>query len=326
MKIVMTGATSFIGLALTRELSKRGIEICALVRPQSQARGELSALSHVTLIDGSLDMLPALPEKAGGNADIFVHMGWDGSGSANRTKTELQRKNLEYSRLAMEVARSLGCRRFVFTGSQAEYGRTERTLEDGRNGSIDQAPLMTEESPCAPLTEYGRIKLQAGELGEKLCKEWEMDFVHARIFSVYGPGDHPWTLAESCLRTFTQGGHIDLSECLQMWNFLYIADAAKALTALILCEKMLAEYGSIYNIAADRSDTKPLRWFVETMYELSPKKGTFSYGTRDPNAEGPINLVPDISKIIRVTGWRPEITFEDGVKQYLHYLTEGKIK
>lgn len=303
MRIVMTGATSFIGLALTEELSGHGFEIYALVRPESQTRKALLELSGVTVIDGGLDELNRLPEKIGKKADVFVHLGWDGSGSANRTRMDLQRTNLEYSRMAMEAAKAMSCRRFVFTGSQAEYGR--------------HTDVMSEESECHPITEYGRVKLEVGEMGEKLCREWGMDFVHARIFSVFGPGDHPWTLTASCMRTFCEGGHLDLSECSQLWNFLYIEDAAKALTALILCDKMLAEYGSIYNIAGNCEDTKPLRWFVEKMYELSPKKGDSTYGTRTSNAEGPVNLIPDISKIIRVTGWQPEISFEEGVKKMM---------
>ena len=139
----------------------------------------------------------------------------------------------------------------------------------------------------------------------------------ARIFSVFGFGDHPWTLVESCLKTFTEGGCVELSECTQFWNFLYIEDAVKALTALVLCDKMLADCGSCYNIAAGKEETRPLRWFVEKMYELSPQKGSFRYGTRASNAEGPIHLMPDISKITQVTGWKPEIDFEEGVRREL---------
>ncbi|MDO4295252.1 MAG: NAD(P)-dependent oxidoreductase [bacterium] len=300
MRIVMTGATSFIGLALTKELIKRGAEVFALVRPSSQGAASLRALAGVKVLEGSLEDIQDLPERLSEPVDAFAHLGWAGSGSSNRTKTELQQSNLLYSKKALLAAKQLGCRRFLFAGSQAEYGR--------------HTELMTEESECRPLTEYGRIKLEVGRLGEKFCRENGMDFVHARIFSVYGRGDHPWTLVESCLRTFTEGGCLDLSECQQFWNFLYIDDAAKALTALLCCDKMLAEYGCCYNVAADQKTTQPLRRFIETMYEISPKRGSFRYGTRSSNAEGPVNLMPDISKISRVTGWVPEHSFEEGVR------------
>ena len=141
-----------------------------------------------------------------------------------------------------------------------------------------------------------------------------MDFIHARIFSVYGPGDHPWSLVNSCLRTFRDGGVMELGACTQMWNFLYIDDLAEGLLALAFSEKRA---GGIYNLAGDRDATMPLRNYVETMYRLCGEKGSMIYGKLPPNAEGQAQLMPDISKIKRETGWRPQVSFEQGIGRML---------
>ena len=169
--------------------------------------------------------------------------------------------------------------------------------------------------PCRPVSEYGKAKVDFAHQAESLCSSLGMEYIHARIFSVYGPGDHPWSLVQSCLRTWSQGGEMRLGECTQWWNFLYIEDAAEALTALL---------GTVdpgyYNVAG--RDTRRLREFVEEMYDLCGARGSYSYGERPQNAEGPADLLPDITKICAETGWEPETPFAEGIYEILHCLPE----
>ena len=106
-----------------------------------------------------------------------------------------------------------------------------------------------------------------------------------------------------------------LGECTQNWNFLYIDDAVAALAAL------LTEGSTgVYNIGS--SDTRPLRNYIEEMYALCGHRWSFTYGERPQNAEGPADLMPDISKILRETSWRPARTFAEGIYETLHSLRE----
>ena len=236
---------------------------------------------------------------------MFFHFGWGGSGSGARTDRGLQEKNLTDSLNTILAAEALGCDRFIFSGSQAEYGM--------------HSELMTEETSCEPRSLYGEAKLSMREQGEKLCRKLNMSYIHVRIFSAYGPGDHPWTLVESCLRTFCAGGEMSLGACTQKWNFIYITDLARAMCALAEAprERLLAEKNPVYNLAG--ADTRPLKEFVEKIHEVCGGRGSMAYATRQENAEGAVNLIPDISKICRVTGWRPEISFSEGIKRTLEY-------
>ncbi|MEY8337821.1 NAD(P)-dependent oxidoreductase [Lachnospiraceae bacterium 62-35] len=357
MDIIITGGTSFIGLAVIRRMIGEGHHIWAIVRPESANRDKLPKDERVHIIPCSLeyiDQLANLPETAplleslptyhstagGGqgsleqNKDkpyraihgrVFLHMAWDGIGSAGRMDREIQEKNIENSMKALKAAEELCCCRFIFSGSQAEYG-------------VHRA-AATEETPCHPVSEYGRAKLEFGRRAAKACGQsaldsclkpevkgegsqpgdlterqklssLKMEYVHCRIFSVYGPGDHPWSLVNSCLKTFEAGGHMDLGECTQQWNFLYIDDMAEAIAALLLKKERIQ---GIYNIAA--RDTRVLREFVEEVYEICGKKGSFSYGKRPFNAEGPASLIPDIHKIEQATGWRPAVSFREGIEK-----------
>ena len=317
MEIVSKGGTSFSGLAVTEELLKEGNRVWTAVRPGSPNRGRLPEHENLIPVEvglSDMDRLPELLEEAGwgkpsalkagslpaGGQDgpVFLHMAWDGVGSAGRSDRLVQEENIRCSLEAVKAAARLGCCRFLFSGSQAEYGICrERTGED---------------HPCAPVSEYGKAKLEFGRQAKELCRKLGMDYVHTRIFSVYGPGDHPWSLVSSCLRTFSQGGHMELGECTQHWNFLYIEDMARAMAALLGAPGLPA---GVYNIAGE--DTRVLREFVEQMHRICGGRGTYQYGRRPPNAEGPASLLPDVGKLERAVGWRPEVTFEEGIRRTL---------
>ncbi len=309
MKIVITGSTSFIGAAFTRLLLEMGHQVYAMVRPDSANQGLLPHPAEgLTRIELSLEDVGQLPERIGGDCDCFVHLGWDGSGSANRTKQALQQGNIRYTMAALESARRLRCRRFLFSGSQAEYGRCTE--------------LMKEEQALFPQSEYGRAKAACYQLAHERCRTWreqgiwDMEYLHVRIFSIYGPGDHPWTLVNTCLDTFLSGGHMDLSDCTQYWNFLYLDDCVRGLAALLFHEGRLGGSG-IYNIAAGPSQTRPLKEYVEAMHQLCKGRGSYTYGKRENSAEGAVNLIPDISKLRQDTGWEPQISFEEGIRRII---------
>ncbi len=336
MDLIVTGATGFLGRALVKRLLRNGHRVWAVARPGSknrelfekemkEAQAELAGRPvlrqesgkgvsagtgngrpELRVLELGMDDCDHLAEAVGRPCQVFFHLGWDGAGSENRKKTELQWKNVPDSMKALQAARELGCGRFLFSGSQAEYGVCSE--------------LITEETVCRPVSEYGKAKAEFGRRGAAQVRDWaaagvsDMDFIHARIFSVYGPGDHPWSLVNSCLRTFRDGGVMELGACTQMWNFLYIDDLAEGLLALAFSEKRA---GGIYNLAGDRDATMPLRNYVETMYRLCGEKGSMIYGKLPPNAEGQAQLMPDISKIKRETGWRPQVSFEQGIGRML---------
>ena len=113
---------------------------------------------------------------------------------------------------------------------------------------------------------------------------------------------------------------MDLSACTQMWNFLYIDDAGRALADLAEYEGKLSEQGSVYNLGGPMNETRPLRDFVEEIYELCGRRGEMNYGVKSPNAEGIVNLIPDITKMERVLGWHPVINFYQGMTNILRKL------
>ena len=275
MRVILTGATSFIGSVAAKCLEAHGHEVVRLRHS----------------FDEEADRLPD-------RADVWLHFAWGGHGSAGRSDPAIQEHNVDMSLAAIEKAAGLGCKRFVFAGSQAEYGHAQ----DGRDKSEDGA--------CEPVSEYGKAKL-------KVCLEaakhkGDMSYVHMRIFSVYGPGDHAASLIDSLISGFSCGETVELGNCTQSWNYMYISDAAEAIG--LLCER--AEDG-IYNVGS--ADTRKLRDYVEELHKLMGGKGSTAFGVRPDNAEGPADLSPDISKLESL-GFCCKYSFADGIGEILKTL------
>ena len=329
MRVIVTGATSFIGKAVTKELLAGGHHVFAVVRPDSPGLPQLEmlapeaegksgrkgecltflpfALKDIRKLESCPALVPSSALKSHsapkGMAELWLHLGWEGAGSANRQDPHVQARNIGYALDSLHTAARLGCARFLFCGSQAEYG-----IADG---------VMGEEILCRPVSEYGKDKLEVCRRAGEEAKALGIDYIHARIFSVYGPGDHPWSLVSTCLNTFLKGGRMELGACTQQWNFLHVRDAARALTGLLLAKVP----AGVYNVAGE--DTRTLKSFVEQMHRLCGEKGTCEYGKRPPNAEGVVSLVPDIRKLKEAAGFAQEISFEDGIREMIGLYKEN---
>ena len=265
MRVIVTGATSFIGSHAVQTLINQGFEVCALIRPNSAGKKNLEQMiikkELLEIIECELSGLKELAVNAEklskigqkwshdlGRADYWLHLGWDGSGSDNRKLADIQSMNAVYALDALETAAAAHCKRFLFCGSQAEYGVRNTT--------------MRETDELHPLSEYGKAKAKVGREAVMRAEALGITYIHTRVFSVYGPGDHPWSLVESCMRTFKEGGIMELGACTQLWNYLYIDDAVNAIVKLLTGDAP----AGVYNVAGE--DTRPLREYIETMRAL----------------------------------------------------------
>ena len=133
MRVIVTGATSFIGSHAVQALVSQGFEVCALIRPNSAGKKNLEQMiikkELLEIIECELSGLKELAVNAEklskigqkwshdlGRADYWLHLGWDGSGSDNRKLADIQSMNAVYALDALETAAAAHCKRFLFCG------------------------------------------------------------------------------------------------------------------------------------------------------------------------------------------------------------------
>jgi nucleoside-diphosphate-sugar epimerase len=248
---IITGATGFLGFALVRELIQNGVQVCALCRKGSRRISRLGVLANVQIVEVDLNNLDSVNGISG---DVFFHAAWEGG----RNEFTEQYRNVSQTINCVGLAARLGCKRFVGFGSQAEYGST--------------TVRITEETPLKPTTAYGSCKVAAYYLSSDLAKRLGIEFVWARVFSIYGKGDNANSLFPQLVESLRTNGEFSLvTDGSHKWNYLHEEDAAKALRLLGQNES------GVYNVAS--RECKPLREYVEAVrHEINPN-GVVRYGT-----------------------------------------------
>lgn len=302
-RIVMTGATGFIGRNVAAELLAQGAVVYALVRPESKQKDLLPVHENMHLVAGSLGDVENSTSGIAA-ADAFLHFAWGGVNREEIDSPVVQAANIEGSLACVRAAHRLGCQVFMDAGSRVEYG-------------IQPDGIMSEDRECHPVNEYGKAKLAFYHQAEPLCQEWGMTYYHLRFFSVYGAGDHPWSIISTLVRELPSGNTVSLSACCHRWNFMDIADAARAVTELYRYSGEHPAECHIVNVASE--DTRVLKEFAEEIHGLCEGRGSLEFGTFVQAKEGALSICPTVGVLKNLTGgtWSEQVTFADGIRRML---------
>ena len=293
-----------IGVALIEECLRHDIEIYAVVRSSSGKAGRLPLSDKIHLTDCSLEDLSDLPGRIPGGCDTFYHIAWGNTGEARNKSTELQSRNIFYTLQAVRAAAELGCRRFIGAGSQAEYGPMD-------------VEKISPDSPVNPSTPYGASKLAAGHLAGMLCRELGMECIWPRIFSVYGKYEKETTMVASGLRKMLAGEPTEFTPAMQRWDYLYSRDAGRAF--YLIGEK--GKGGSVYCVGSGQA--RPLKKYIEEMAALTGA-GKPGIGAKPYPPGAVMNLCADIGTLTGDTGFIPEYTFEQGIRETIEWIKAGE--
>ncbi|WP_035767611.1 NAD-dependent epimerase/dehydratase family protein [Butyrivibrio sp. NC2002] len=295
MRIIVTGASGPIGVPLIYECIKRKIEVLAIVRKHSPRVKNIPQNSLVQVRDCGIENIFSLEKEAKDKYDAIIHLAWTHTKGEDRKNSLLQVKNIELSLSVAEFARKIGCEVFVGAGSQSEYGIL--------NG------IASEETPVNPWEAYGMAKLASGQLILNHLHNYGMRACWVRIFSTYGPFENEYTFISYLIRTLMEENVPNLTQGMQVWDYLYIEDAVNALILLATDKNADGVYclgGS--NPRSVKKYVEAIRDIVRPGYELP--FGNIPYGTRQS-----MHLEADITKIKHDVGFYPQIDFEEGIKR-----------
>jgi dihydroflavonol-4-reductase len=174
----LTGATGFIGLALTVSLLRRGWTVDALVRDPGSARARRLSGLGARLVPGDVLDAASMRDAMRGADAVLHNAGWYELGLGAQARERMTATNVRATEVVLSLAHELGAPRVVHVSSVVAYGQTG-------NDPVDE----TYERRHPYRSHYERTKAEA----HAIALRWQRDGLPVVIVcpnAVYGPDDH----------------------------------------------------------------------------------------------------------------------------------------
>ncbi len=223
MRVVVSGATGFIGGQVSRLLRSRGHDVLGLGRDPE--RGAALVAAGIGFEGLDLADIPAV--RSWDHAEVFVHAA--GLSAPWGPRAAFDRANVAATRNALAVARTLKARRFVFLSSAGVGFRFADQLEAGERAALP-----------VPVNDHAATKV----IAEDLVRGAGIDSIVLRLRTVYGPGD-PGFLPR-LVRAAGAGPIPLLRRGAAVTDLTYIDDAAAAVLCAVTAPP---EITGTYNVS-----------------------------------------------------------------------------
>lgn len=214
--VVITGASGFIGRALTRACLNEGKEVYAIIPDKTRMYDINDSKLH--LIEATFEDYINLKSLDCGDIDFFYHLAWDGTSGEPFKNYRLQMNNAIYSGDAVELAIAWKAKKFIMAS-------TINIVEVmGYYGKDNIKPRYT--------SIYGASKLAAEMICKTLAFQKGIDINIAVIANSYGPGDYSRMIPNVLIANLLKGKSPDLVEGDFLYDWVYIDEITKGLLAV----------------------------------------------------------------------------------------------
>ncbi len=305
-KALVTGATGFIGSRLVKELIDNKIEVVALVRDVVKAKA-LFGDSVETIEYHSYEYDGLMVDDH--NINVFYHLAWEGVAPEKKNDRVLQVRNIDFAMEMLEYAKSIGAKRFIATGTVAEYAFCE--------------DVMDVNAKQTPNDLYGAAKTAAHYMLETWARNIDMPFNWVVIPSTYGEGRRDNNILTYTIKSLLNREKPSYGYLTQMWDFLYVGEVARAL--YLIGQKGIE--GKTYAIGS--GDYRPLREYVEVIRDSIDPNLEIGIGEIPSMSDKAFSSCVSINELNKDTGFIPQVAFEEGIKKTIEYyrmMIEEEIK
>lgn len=295
MKVLLTGATGFIGSHVARALVRQGHEIHALVRPGSDLSRIADIQSSLRLVAGDLlNSSFALPSSS---FDLAVHLAWYVEPGKYLTSPQ----NVEFLCASLRFAKHLadsGCKRLVAAGTCFEYDT--------------DLGVLSESCPTRPRHLYAASKLALYHALEGFYATKSIEFAWTRFFYLYGPFENPGRLVPVVVNGLLKGETVKLPPGEQVRDYLHIEDVAGA-----VCAVAASRLTGAVNIGSGQPVA--VRDVALKIGEIIGRPELISLGALPQPPDDPMRIVADNSRLVQNTNWKPRYTLESGLQHTIEW-------
>ncbi len=301
MRCLVTGASGFIGSWLVRQLLQEGHVVLAVLRPESDPWRLKDVASQIEIAYADLATISTIVRQLDAfKADVIFHLAWWGGNTGTLVNDPAQiYKNVPGTLELVQIAHETGSRSFFFFGTSVEYG-------------VYQVPVR-ETDAMSPRNLYGISKHAMMELTQALSVQWGMRFCGIRPFWTYGPMDDGQRMIPYVIQQLLEGKRPKVTAGEQVWDFLYIGDAVKAITKLAAT----TDAAGVFNLGSGRP--RAIKEIISLIRDSIDLHLDIGFGEIPYSPNQVMHLEADISKLQSATGWKLETSLEDGLRQTIEW-------
>lgn len=281
MRVLITGASGFLGSALTRGLAAAGHEVVALLRTNSDDR-RLRPLPAGVSLRRCADTPAAACAVADAGVDAVIHTACN-YGRGGETGAAIAEANLGFGLAVLEAAIAAGLPRFI---------NTDTVLDRQTNA-------------------YALSKKQFAEWGQWLAGQGRIRFTNVLLQHMYGPFDDPSKFSTHVLRSCQANVEaLAMTPGQQRRDFIHIEDVVTAYRCLLEA----SQDDAWQEVDVGSGDAPTLETFVRLVHRLTASRTRLDFGAVPYRVGEAMCHVADTTAL-RSLGWTPRYSLEAGLQQ-----------
>jgi nucleoside-diphosphate-sugar epimerase len=300
---MVLGASGFIGRWVARALNDAGARIVLAVRDAGAIPWFLRDGAGVAIHRADLSLRGDVRHViTSTRPDIVFNLAGYGVDRSERDEAMARTINATLPQWIAEAMAGVAPatwrgQRLVHAGSALEYG--------------EMGGDLAEDSRANPTTLYGRTKLDGTLALRDAGTAAGLRCLTARLFTVYGAGEHPGRLLPTLLEARATSGPIPLSAGLQRRDFAYVEDVAEGLLRLGMIAS--AESGEIVNLATGTL-TEVRAFVAEAARTLGIDPERLRFGALPTRAEEMQHDPVSVRRMRALIDWTPPTSIAEGVR------------
>jgi dTDP-glucose 4,6-dehydratase len=334
---LVTGADGFMGSHLTDALIALGAEVTAFVRATSSgalnnigaqrdrlARVVFADLTDKTSIDYLMRDLKRAPDKP-----YIFHLGAQahvGESWHRPYETVIANTVGTLNLLQSVVDQGLELEKFDTAGTSEEYGNVRASVSDHHDFDQDGGLILHERSPINPKSIYATSKVAADFLTMNYYDAYGVPGVVTRMFNNYGPRQNPRYVTGTIITQALQRSAVELGQLDPLRDFCFCTDGVRGhLTVAAYGEPGdVYVYGQGENISMADWAGMILRIGEEGGYWPAGREIVTTEARFRPGASEVMALRVGYDKLHSETGWKPTITWEEGVRRTIAWYAANR--
>ena len=299
MKLLLTGASGFIGQPLVKKLIEQGHSILALSR-SADLQHVSNNTDKIIYFKSSLELENrALERIKDFEPDILIHLAWEKIPDFSfETSFENLQNHIIFFRHIFTVP---SLKKFIVTGSCWEYNK--------------KMGVCTESDICVSLNFFTWAKNSLRDFLQFECLQKNINFIWPRIFYVYGPEQRIGSLIPSVIESIRNGLMPELKTPSNANDFIYVDDVAEGLLQFAINDIS----SGIYNLGSGKS--MPVIDVVSSIENSLNGNVILSKEliTRTTKSNKDTDFWADMTKTFSTIKWKPRTSSAMGIEKMINY-------